>query len=83
MKLEQRQLPVVGFLRHKVEVAVNRSFRNARLKSKLMNWLLAIVCHVAAHGVRRHPGWAGYMVTRKAFPDSFGDIETEGLRDPL
>jgi len=81
--LEQAHLPVVGFLRHKVEVTVNRAFAHARLEGKLMNWLLAIVCHVATNSVWSHPGWAGYMVTRKAFPDSFGDIETEGLRDPL
>lgn len=81
--LEQRHLPVVGFLRHKVEIAVNRSFGNARLKRKLVNRLLAIVCHVATNSVWSHPGWAGYMVTRKAFPDSLGDVETEGFCNPL
>ena len=83
MNLEQRHLPVVTLLWHKVEVAVNRAFAHARLKSKLMNWLFAIVCHIATNSVWSHPGWAGYMVSRKAFPDSFGDIKTEGLCNPL
>ena len=81
--LEQAHLPVVAFLRHKVQVAVNCAFAHSRLEGKLVHRLFAVVRHVTAHGIRSHPGWAGYMVARKAFPDSFGDIETEGLRDPL
>ena len=83
MTLEQAHLPVVGFLRHKIQVAVNRAFAHARFKSKLVDSLLAVVSHVATHSVRSHPGWAGYMVACKAFPDSLGDIKTEGLCNPL
>ena len=83
MNLEQRHLPVVTLLWHKVQVAVNRAFANARFKSKLVDSLFAVVSHVAAHSVRSHPGWTGYMVASKAFPDSLGDIKTEGLSNPL
>lgn len=83
MNLEKRHLPAITLLWHKVEIAVNRSFGNARFKSKLVDCLFAVVSHVAAHSVRSHPGWTGYMVARKAFPDSLGDIKTEGLCNPL
>ena len=83
MTLEKRHLPVVGFLWHKVKVAVNRAFAHARLEGKLVDSLFAVVSHVATHSVRSHPGWAGYMVARKTFPDSLGDIKTEGLCNPL
>ena len=83
MNLEQRHLPVVTLLWHKVQVAVNRAFAHARLEGKLVDSLLAVVSHVATHSVRSHPGWTGYMVARKAFPDSLGDIKTEGLCNPL
>ena len=83
MNLEKRHLPAITLLWHKVKVAVNRAFAHARLESKLVDSLLAVVSHVAAHSVRSHPGWAGYMVASKAFPDSLGDIETEGLCNPL
>lgn len=83
MNLEKRHLPAVTLLWHKVQVAVNRAFAHARFKSKLVDSLLAVVSHVATHSVRSHPGWTGYMVARKAFPDSLGDIETEGLCNPL
>ena len=83
MTLEQAHLPVVQFLWHKVKVTVNRALANARLEGKLVDGLAAVVRNVAAHCVRSHPGWTGYMVARKAFPDSFGDIKTEGLCNPL
>lgn len=83
MNLEQRHLPVVTLLWHKVQVAVNGSLANARLEGKLVDSLLAVVSHIAAHSVRSHPGWTGYMVACKAFPDSLGDIKTEGLCNPL
>lgn len=83
MTLEQRHLPAVTLLWHKVQVAVNRAFAHARLEGKLVDSLLAVVSHVATHGVRSHPGWAGHMVACKAFPDSLGDIKTEGLCNPL
>ena len=83
MNLEKRHLPAVTLLRHKVEIAVNRAFAHARLEGKLVDSLLAVVSHVATHSVRSHPGWTGYMVASKAFPDSLGDIETEGLCNPL
>jgi len=83
MNLEQGHLPVVTLLWHKVQVAVNRAFAHARFEGKLVDSLLAIVRHVATNSVWSHPGWAGYMVTRKAFPDSLGDIKTEGLCNPL
>lgn len=83
MTLEQAHLPVVQFLWHKVKVTVNRALAHARLEGKLVHRLLAVVRHVTAHCVRSHPGWTGYMVARKAFPDSLGDIETEGFCNPL
>lgn len=83
MTLEQGHLPAVTLLWHKVKVAVNRAFAHARLEGKLVDSLLAVVSHVATHSVRSHPGWAGYMVARKAFPDSLGDIKTDGLCNPL
>ena len=83
MNLEQRHLPAVALLWHKVKVAVNRAFAHARLEGKLVDRLLAVVSHVATHSVRSHPGWTGYMVACKAFPDSLGDIKTEGLCNPL
>ena len=83
MNLEQRHLPVVTLLWNKVKVAVNRAFAHARFKSKLVDSLRAVVSHVATHSVRSHPGWAGDMVACKAFPDSLGDIKTEGLCNPL
>ena len=83
MNLKKRHLPAVTLLWHKVKVAVNRAFAHARLEGKLVDSLFAVVSHVATHSVRSHPGWTGYMVASKAFPDSLGDIETEGLRDPL
>ena len=83
MNLEKRHLPVVTLLWHKVKVAVNRAFAHARLEGKLVDSLLTVVSHVATHSVWSHPGWTGYMVACKAFPDSLGDIKTEGLCNPL
>lgn len=83
MTLEKRHLSAITLLWHKVKVAVNRAFAHTRLEGKLVNWLVEIVAHVAEHSVRSHPGWTGYMVARKAFPDSLGDIKTEGLCNPL
>lgn len=83
MTLEQAHLPVVQFLWHKVKVTVNRALANARLEGKLVDCLAAVVRHVAAHCVRSHPGWTGYMVARELLPDANGDIEPEGRSDPF
>lgn len=83
MTLEKRHLPAVTLLWHKVKISVYRAFAHARLEGKLVDSLLAVVSHVATHSVRSHPGWTGYMVARKTFPDFLGDIKTEGLCNPL
>lgn len=82
--LKKAKLPgVLGFLLDKVHVPVDRSLADTRFKRKLVNWLVEIVAHVAAHCVRVHPGWAGYMVARELLPDANGDIEPEGRSDPF
>lgn len=83
MTLEQGHLPVVTLLWHKVKVAVNRAFAHARLEGKLVDSLLAVVSHVATHSVRSHPGWTDYMVARELLPDTFGNVEPEGVCHPL
>ena len=84
MTLKKAKLPgVLGFLLDKVHVPVDRSLADTRFKRKLVNWLVEVVAHVATHCVRVHPGWAGYMVARELLPDSLGDIEPEGVRNPL
>ena len=84
MTLEQAKLPrLLGLLLDNVHIPVDRSLAETRFKRKLVNGLVEIVAHVAAHCVGRHPGWAGYMVARELLPDTFGDIEPQGLRDPF
>ena len=84
MTLEQAKLPrLLGLFLDKVHIPVDRSLAETRFKSKLVNWLVEIVAHVAAHCVGSHPGWAGYMVARELLPDANGDIEPEGRSDPF
>ena len=84
MTLEQAKLPrLLGLLLDKVHVPVDRALAETRFKRKLVNGLVEIVAHIAAHCVGRHPGWAGYMVARELLPDTFGDIKPQGLRDPF
>ncbi|SHH11124.1 hypothetical protein SAMN05720761_1092 [Fibrobacter sp. UWCM] len=84
MTLEQAQLPFVfRLLFNHVHIPVDRSLAETRFKRKLVDGLVEIVAHIAAHCVGRHPGWAGYMVARELLPDTFGDIEPQGLRDPF
>lgn len=84
MTLEQAKLPrLLGLLLDKVHIPVDRSLAETRFKRKLVNWLVEIVAHVAAHCVGRHPGWAGYMVARELLPDTFGNVEPEGVCHPL
>lgn len=84
MTLEQAQLPfVVRFLFNHVHVPVDRALADSGFKRKLVNWLVKVVAHIAAHCCWVHPGWAGYMVARELLPDTFGDIEPQGLRDPF
>ena len=84
MTLEQAKLPgVLGFLLDKVHVPVDRALADSGFKRKLVNWLVEVVAHIAAHCCWVHPGWAGYMVARELLPDTFGNVEPEGVRNPL
>ena len=82
--LEQAQLPFVfRLLFNHVHVPVDRALADSGFKRKLVNWLVEVVAHIAAHCCRVHPGWAGYMVARELLPDTFGDVEPEGACHPL
>ena len=84
MTLEQAKLPrLLGLLLDKVHIPVDRSLAETRFKRKLVNWLVEVVAHIAAHCCWVHPGWAGYMVARELLPDTFGNIEPEGACHPL
>lgn len=82
--LEQAQLPFVfRLLFNHVHVPVDRALADSGFKRKLVNWLVEVVAHIAAHCCRVHPGWAGYMVARELLPDTFGNVEPEGACHPL
>ena len=84
MTLEQAKLPrLLGLLLDKVHIPVDRSLAETRFKRKLVNWLVEVVAHIAAHCCWVHPGWAGYMVARELLPDTFGNVEPEGVCHPL
>lgn len=82
--LKQTYLSVVRFLlRHIVHVPVDRALADTRLHRKLVNRLVEVFAHVAAHCVRRHPGWAGYMVACELLPDTLRGIDTNVDGDPF
>ena len=82
--LKKAYLPIVRFLlRHIVHVPVDRALADTRLHRKLVNWLVEVFAHVAAYCVRRHPGWAGYMVSRELLPDTLRGIDANVDGDPF
>lgn len=84
MTLEQAKLPLVfRLLFNHVHVPVDRALADSGFKRKLVNWLVEVVAHIAAHCCWVHPGWAGYMVARELLPDTFGNVEPEGACHPL
>lgn len=84
MTLEQAQLPFVfRLLFNHVHVPVDRALADSGFKRKLVNWLVEVVAHIAAHCCRVHPGWAGYMVTRKLLPNPFSNIKPQRLCYPF
>lgn len=82
--LEQAQLPFVfRLLFNHVHVPVDRALADSGFKRKLVNRLVEVVAHIAAHCCWVHPGWACYMVARELLPDTFGNVEPEGVCHPL